>query len=211
MIHISFSALLNLSYFKALSIVKKERPELWNFFCKKVLIFPAVSNCCLIAIMLHISYICEIWHSVGVYKKYWAKYALVVKKRLDELFGYRLLRNRVTAYVCVTPLYIRNIKKSFFLVPINAERKRILNIIIHELSHFYCYQGYQMYGYEGEDAWELSEYLVPYMMCKYFSDICHVAEESYIGKVPEKYNECIKRWIEKKINFAEMLFEISAD
>lgn len=209
--NLHFSTLFSLAYFRALSIVKNEQPKLWRYFSKEVSMFSAVSNCYIAAIFTHISFRKERKESQKKYQAYWKKEGETIQARLNQLFGMELKKKHIRAYLCVTPLYIRNIERGFFLLPIQAEKERILNIIIHELSHYYCYQGYDMYQYEEDDAWEISEYLVKDLIDIHFQDICKSEKNSYLGDVPEKYEKEIKRWVNQQCTFEEMLNNIKSD
>lgn len=209
--NLHFSTLFSLAYFKALSIVKDEQPKLWSYFSKEVSIFSAVSNCYIAGILAHHSSRKEIKENQLIYRRYWEKDGEVIQERLQSLFGLKLKKKRITAYICITPLYIRNIERGFFLLPIGAEKERILNIIVHELSHFYCYQGYEMYGYEENNAWEISEYLVKYIMEAHFGDLCQRETSSYLGDVPERYEKHILCWVNQKCTFEELLTRIKGE
>ena len=206
--NIYFSAWLHCAYFKALSIIKTEQPKLWEDFIKEISTFSVVPNYYIAAVLTHIAFTKEIIKSKKMYSEYWKEYATTIQTRLSNLFGVELKRTKITAYVCVTPLYIRNIEKGLFLLPICANKQRVMNIIVHELSHFYCYQSYQVYKYEEDDAWEISEYLVPYLIRLYFKDMCQTKTNFYFGQVPEKYKKHIKYWLGRKISFEEMLNNI---
>lgn len=203
-----FSSLYSLSYLKALLIVRKEQPKMWKFFSEQISIFSAVSNCCLASVWAQWIYRNSIRESKKLYEAVWKKEKIFVESKLSELFGIQFKNKKIVAHICVTPLYIRNIKKGLFLLPVGADSKRLMNIIVHELSHFYCYQGYETYHYKGDDMWEISEYLVPYLLEKYFYEICETETESYFGVVPENYERCIKKWLDMEWNFEEFLSNI---
>ncbi len=205
-----FSSSLHYSYFSSLKLFKKSQPEMWKLFCKEVSTFSGVfaNNIFLpvSAIFCYIKFFKQIFNSAKLYNLYWESNKDIILKRLDDLFGYKLQNKTYIAYICVTPLFIRNIKKRFFLLPTNSSFDRIVEIIIHELSHFYFYQHKLVQRYDMELVWKLSEQIVPQMIENRFSDIC-LPSNSYIENPSEVQQQWINRWINGECTFEKLLFE----
>ncbi len=201
MVHIS--SRFNYGYVEALCIVKKEQPDLWKTFCSHVPTFPVVfldRLMALPALLTHISFRKLIKRSVKEYTAVWEEHGDSISSYLDRKFGVRGAFD-ITAYVCVTPLYIRNIEKSFFLLPTNAEESRFLEIMLHELSHFYFYD--QCVSENSHEAWRLSELIVPYLVKDYFGN--DILKDSYAGKPSASCEHEIKKWINGEQGFKELV------
>lgn len=193
-------------YFESLYIVKNEQPELWEFFCKNV---PTLSVAfynhfsTLGGLLTYIRYYKNIRENAVFYRKVWNVHKDDVIARLDKLFGYTV-EDTIVAVICVSPLYLRNIHKKIFIVPTNADEERILEIIVHELSHFYFYKseiGNQMPECK---RWKLSEQIVPFIIKELFYDICSNSG-SYVDAPNDNLKRKIYCWMDGEISFEELL------
>lgn len=195
-------------YVVSLDIIKKEQPKVWKSFCMRVPIFSvALSHNCsnfILGICTHIYYRKTIKQSVVRYIEIWDKNGRDIIFYLESLFGCKLTKKRITAYVCITPLYIRNIQNDFFLLPTNAEKNRVLELFLHEISHFYFYQMLDDLACDTHKAWELSEYIVPYIIKDFFGYSC--LKYGYLGEPCVSYSEEISKWISHKIDFITFIY-----
>ena len=193
-------------YFESLCIVKNEQPEVWGFFCENVPTFSvALLNrfSVLGGLLTYIRYYKSIRENAAFYRNVWNKHKDEIIARFDKLFGFTV-KDTIIATVCVSPLYLRNIHKNIFIIPTNANKERILEIIIHELSHFYFYKfeiSCQMSEYE---RWMISEQIVPFIIKEHFNDICS-SNESYVDMPNDVQKRTIYCWMNGKITFEELL------
>lgn len=189
-------------YIKSLRIVKEEQPEKWEIFCKSVPLFSVVSNYVLAAFLSFFKYYRTIRKSKVRYAVIWDKNGSRIIKELDTIFGFSI-DTKIKAIVCVTPLYIRDIDRWYFLIPTNSEENRILEIITHELSHFYFYHYYTTV-YDSKRFWYISELIVPKILEKIFG-LAIISKSSYAGKPTTEESKLISDWIDKKLTFQEFL------
>lgn len=119
----------------------------------------------------------------------------------EKLFDCQIKRE-VQCYIGFYPTYLRNISKRFFLLPYGVSYSRYLEIMIHEISHFYCYEA-SGNALSSDKLWLLSEQIVPYIMKQIFEiknpSMCYVREES----IREK--SLYSSWVEGKISFKEVV------
>lgn len=193
-------------YFESLYIVKNEQPEMWKFFCESVPTFSvAFLNrfSTLGGLLTYIRYYKNIRENAVFYRRVWNNHKDEIIARFDKLFGFTV-KGTIIATICVSPLYLRNIHKKMFIIPTNANKERILEIIIHELSHFYFYKvevSSQMSEYE---RWKISEQIVPFIIKEHFSDICS-NNGSYVDMPNDIQKRKIYCWLDGKISFEELL------
>ena len=189
-------------YIKSLKIVKEEQPEKWEFFCNSVPLFTVVSNYILAALLSSIKYNRMIRRSKVRYLGIWNKDGSRIVQALNTIFGFSI-DTKIKAHVCITPLYIRDIEGQYFLVPTNSDENRILEIITHELSHFYFYHCY-MSAYDSKRFWYISELIVPKILEKIFGKTI-TPKSSYVGEPTLEESKHISDWIDKKITFQEFV------
>lgn len=197
-------------YFDSLRIAKREQPELWKTFLKEVPTFSVAffrHFLTLAGIFTHVRYYSVICRSTERYQTIWKREGERILSRLDEIFGFSL-SGELTVYVCVTPIFLRNLEKSSFLLPTNAEQDRVLEIIVHELSHFYFFTPELSKRLSNEASWLLSEQVVLPLLRYHFSDICSCGE-SYVPVPDEARIAKIDRWLSGAVSFCEFLAQFA--
>lgn len=117
------------------------------------------------------------------------------------------------AYIGISPIFPRDIKDESFLVPIRANRQKVLRICAHETSHFFFCRKIKEVGFaiqpDEHRLWIISELFVPLL----FSDsqtiriLGQMPQGSYICKqsLIERCREFYLRRSEGKITIQELL------
>lgn len=206
MIKLCLSTRLSIEYVKALTICRHTQPEIWDLFCSEIPISRLFLNkfVCFFATTLYFTYFKSIRNSKYIYLNYWNNRKGIITERLDDLFEYKLKENVCRAYICVTPVYTRNVIKQSFLLPTNASEQRVLEIIIHEILHFYFYQNESVSQYDQDCIWKISELIVPIVIENFFLDICSTSV-SYVGELTLEQKLLVNKWIKKECSLDEML------
>lgn len=203
-------------YIEALTIIFFEQRRTWDIFCQNVPMFKNV-NCEndieYFAKKVHLKYKSIIELSKEEYEKWWSKDKYNVIETLSKLFDISDL-GKITAYVCITPLFTRNIINQSFLLPTNSTRKRFYNIVTHELIHFFYYKSLKKSNIKisEQQAWKISELIVqPIIECLFPEYIC--SNEVYDFRQEEKLNasRLIKIFIKHKISFDELIGGMAKD
>lgn len=204
-----FTSAYHLSVFQAQKQFKKERPKAWEEFCKSVPVFLALLHSMkshrLALFFTNIRYRRILKDSQREYTYIWEKNSSNILSKLEKLFGYEL-DGSYKGIICVSPVYIRDIDRKLFLAPAGAERDRIVEIIIHELSHFFFYKNRDIYGsYADEAFWLLSEQIVPYLLDMQFQDLCFRAGEPYYPEPSDVRAQIIEAWLQGTVTFEELV------
>lgn len=201
---LDFSTRFNIDYLKALKITKKEQPNVWKTFCFDVPSFDCFFLKRFIsskALFLQKKYLKIIRSSAAKYQDWWMELNSKILIFLKKMF-FIDINVRIRAYVCVTPLYTRNIIKKRFLIPTNLPKKRFAEIVLHELSHFFFFNSLKSYKIKPNyKMWCISEMIVPFLLNKYFNED---AFDSYI-KANIKQQQIIRNWIEGQMSFKQMI------
>lgn len=195
-------------YVEALVTVKKEQPDVWYRFCTKVPTFSVAFFSFFIpvqAIVTHIYYSKIICNSKKIYTKFWNEQGHNIIEYLNTIFDMEGNFD-ITAFVCITPLFIRNINKKFFLIPTNASIDRLEKLLLHEISHFYFYKMTQGLNIDSRLLWKISEFIVPFIIEDYFS--AERRKDGYLGIPGLALEMEIYRWIKKEVTFSEFLNKV---
>lgn len=197
-----FCAGLHYSGIKAIVHCQTNQPEVWAELCRGLdirsglisgsmsLLFYQLSN--KKAIKFYCADCENLWSSELKTK------ALSV---LETLFGCHI-DSTISAYVGLYPTYLRSIRERYFLLPYGVSLNRIREIIIHELSHFYCYVA-SGDSLTSNMLWQLSECLVPFILKYNFGINSHEFSYMETGLVSEK--KLFYSWANKKMSFEKLL------
>lgn len=197
-------------YVESLIAVKKEQPDVWYRFCEEVPTFSVAFFSYVIpvqAIITHIRYYKIICDSKKIYIKFWNEQGSNIIEYLNTIFDMEGNFD-VTAFVCITPLFIRNINRKFFLLPTNASVNRLEELLLHEISHFYFYKKTEGLNINSHFLWKISELIVPFIIEDY--SFAERRKDGYLG-IPSSVLEIeIYRWIKKEVTFSEFLNNVIA-
>lgn len=95
---------------------------------------------------------------------------------MNLIFNYNLDKT-INIYICITPIFSRNIIKNNFIIATGFSKKRLINVIIHELTHFYFYNKFTL-NCDEEKKWLISEIIVEPIIEIYFNNY-YINDESY--------------------------------
>lgn len=192
-------------YLDSLDVTKTGQPDVWQRFVSAVPPFSIFKSrfTKLCAIITRIYYHKMILRNISTYRQYWIKIEKSVILELENMFDFEITYP-ITANVCITPLFMRDIGNHEFLVPTNAEEKRILQLIVHEISHFYFFESYPGGPPYDEKVWKLSEIIVPYILRKIFPDT-YIFKQSYAGEASSELEMNIQSWLNGDYSFSEFI------
>ena len=190
---------------KSIALCEKNQPDVWEELCKSL----SVGKCKVTIIVTLVLYQLlqrrAIKRFCGKCKKEWeTELQVKVVSVLEKLFGCQV-QGEINCYIGLYPTYIRNINKHFFLLPYGVSHDRLREIIIHELSHFYCYEACGN-SLPSDKLWLLSEQIVPYIL-RYIigsenKGVCYTEEESM------RDGSLYRSWVGGIISFRELLIAL---
>ncbi len=196
-------------YVEALAIVFTESNKTWELFCQNIPMFTEI-NCEkdieLVARRVHKKYKNTISLSKKEYEQWWTEEKYDVMKTLSNYFTSP--KKNILARVCITPLFVRNIKECSFLLPTNANKQRFYNIATHEIIHFYYYTELEKSKIciDEDKAWYISELIIEPIIKYLFPDYIY-NHNSYDFDPSDRLlaDKTVKLFIEKKIDFTEFV------
>lgn len=197
-----FDTILRKIYFESLNIIKDEQPRVWGLFCDNVPTFTVAffNRCTLIGgLLTYVRYYKILRESKYRYKIVWNEYKSDIISKLEKIFGCQL-EGSIIANICISPLYLRNIKKKQFIIPTNVDENRLLEILIHEISHFYFYEKIKGCDLSEEDAWLISEHIVSYIIKMFFDEVV-ITSSSYFTNPSNEQNVSIMEWLDGNVTF----------
>ena len=200
-----FSARFHPVGIKAIILCRKNQPNIWRDLCEGLLLCEGLVGG--VVSMYHIHHSNK--RALKVYcadcERIWtSQFRDEIVPVLQNLFGCDI-KDTIYSYVGLYPTYLRSIRNRYFLLPFGVSNDRIREIIIHELSHFFCYKA-GCNCLTSDMLWRLSEQIVPYILKYQFNRECK--EHCYAGEgsILEKKLYC--SWAKMEIPFDEFLIAL---
>ena len=197
-----FCARFHLDGIKSMSLCRTNQPVVWRELCDGLAIDSGLINGAVSLYFYHCTNKNAIKRYCNDCEGFWvSRLCSEVVPMMEMLFGYNI-KDTIRCYVGFYPTYLRNIRRQYFLLPYGVSHNRIREIIIHELSHFYCYAacGDRL---TSDKLWRLSECIVPYILKFRFGIDCQ--ESSYAGEGSVSEKALYHSWVNRKISFEKLL------
>lgn len=200
-----FCSRFHLCGIKSIIHCRKNQPDVWDELCASLSVGKGLVIVTLTLFLYHFLQRGIIKRFCEEYKTEWeTKLQVKVIPILEKLFGCQV-KKEIRCYIGLYPTYMRNINRRFFLLPYGVSQERLNEIIIHELSHFYCYEACGD-SLSSDKLWCLSEQIVPYIMRHILGvdkkSVCYAEEES----IRERKIFC--SWVKEQISFEELLIAL---
>ena len=200
-------------YIESLDIIYCKQPEMWEYFCDNIPIFSKVNNydsLVSIAKKVHKENYNIIVNSKTKYEKY------LINNNIEEVLYdiFKVKINNVKAYICITPLFTRNIYNNSFLLPTNANKKRFYNIVIHEIIHFYYYKKVNKSKLLLDDntIWKISELIVdPIIKIMFPKYYINDNKYNFTSEERKLSYKTVKQFINKEIDFENLLGRLKGE
>ncbi len=200
-----FCARFHHSGIKSVALCQTNQPDIWQELCKGLSINSGLVRGTVSLYYFHLSNKKAIKQYCDTCEDLWtSQLRSEVIPVLEKLFGCRV-DDTIWSYVGLYPTYLRSINGRYFLLPYGVSRDRIREIIIHELSHFYCYAACGNY-LTSDKLWQLSERVVPYVL-KYHFGIDN-QEACYAGESSISENALYCSWAKMEIPFYELMISL---
>ena len=190
---------------KSISLCRANQPDVWQELCDGLSISSGLVKGTVSLFFYHHSIKKSIQQCCNDCEDIWMSHlSSEVVPVMESLFGCHI-KDTIRCYVGLYPTYLRSIRRRYFLLPYGVPRNRIREIIIHELSHFYCYTacGDRL---TSDTLWRLSEYLVPYILKYRFGIDCQ--ESSYAGVGSESQKALFFSWVNREISFEKLIVSL---
>ncbi len=200
-----FCARFHFDGIKSISLCRVNQPDVWRELCDGLSINSSLVKGTFSLFFFHCSIIKSIQQCCNDCEDLWvSQLNSEVVPVMKSLFGCHI-KDTIRCYVGLYPTYLRSIRRQYFLLPYGVSHNRIREIIIHELSHFYCYTacGDRL---TSDTLWRLSEYIVPYILKYRFGIDCQESSYAGVGSVSQK--ALFISWVNKEISFEKLLVSL---
>lgn len=201
-----FYARFHPSGLRSVALCRINQPDVWQDLCKGFSIKPCVVSGCVSLSLKQLSYRKAIRQYCDDCAELWeTELKKVVEPKLKKLFDCQI-KDTIRCFVGLYPTYLRSIKAHYFLLPYGVSQRRLREIIIHELSHFYCYAACGN-GLTSDKLWKLSETIVPFILNYSFKINCNAA--SYAGEASSSEKSLICSWVNGNISFEKLIASLN--
>lgn len=190
---------------KSTFLCRYNQPDVWQELCNGLSIGPGWVKGFVSLYSYHRSNKKNIERFCEECKDLWeSQLKSIVVPKMEMLFGCKI-DDTIRCYVGLYPTYLRNIRRRYFLLPYGENNNRIREILIHELSHFYCYAacGDRL---ENDKLWRLSERIVPFIL-KYHFNTGYIGQ-SYVGEESKLDHSLFYSWASGKITFEKLVLSV---
>ena len=201
-----FHARFHLSGIKSIALCRANQSDVWHEMCEG---FSINSGLVMGSVSLYLKQLLNrkaILRYCNDSTELWeTELKTEIEPKLESLFNYHI-KDSIRCFVGLYPTYLRNIEEHYFLLPYGVSQSRLQEIIIHELSHFYCYAACGN-GLEPDKLWILSENLVPYILRYSFGIDCNAS--NYAGKASPSEESLFCSWANGNITFEKLIVSLS--
>lgn len=197
-----FCAKFHHSGIKAVAHCRNNQPDVWSCLCRGLAISSGLISGFISLYFYHLSNKKAIKRFCVDCEDLWnSGLKTDVLPVLEMIFNCQI-EDTILCYVGLYPTYLRSIRGHYFLLPYGVSNNRLREVIIHELSHFYCYKACGN-RFTSDKLWRLSESIVPYMLKSKFNIDC--SEFSYAGNWSNPEKALFRSWANGEISFEKFL------
>lgn len=203
----------------SLELIKSKHPLLWKQVLTAYPSLEMVDNLDKVLLGVYQDMGFEINHILEQYAEWWKSVEASWMCYMMKLFEEPKFDKEFKAHVTISSLYVRELDSESFLVPLYAEKSRVLEVCAHEICHFFFYRRLQEIVYvevsiinSSRKIWMISEALVPLIFntqkSKQILGACSQSTYACSDDLLDRLRTVFSKWEQRTVSMHKMIFEM---